>query len=238
MLLSLNLKQNEAQRAHAESTHKGACQVRVAVGNSGLCCSVLCDVFWALINSCVCQFWRVLSHGQRNGACSSMPQSATESWAWHDSQPHPSSSPTPETTPSSRRYQPNPTKEFTSLWQPSTDPPHQHHHRESKPHPGIPSSEPQALPKRLQTCGMPVWHSSTHSRSTEPSFGDPTSSKTLTSYNKSSRLQHTSQPGTIGPKHLGSCRVSSTSMISQLSMSGVNNCVSPSRTRQSRGSCQ
>ena len=167
-----------------------------------------------------------------------MPQSATESWAWHDSQPHPCSSPTPETTPSSRRHPPTPTKEFTSLWQPSMDPPHQHHHRESKPHPGIPSSESQALPNSLQTCGMPIWHSSTHSRSTEPSSGASTSSKTLTSYNKSSRLQHTSQPGTIGPKHLGSCQVSSTSMISQLSMSGVNKCASPSCTRQSRGSCQ
>ena len=169
----------------------------------------VCDVFWALINSLVCQFWRVLSYGQRNGACSSMPQSATESWAWHDSQPHPSSSPTPETTPSSRRHPPTHTKEFISLWQPSTDPPYQHHHRESKPHPGIPSSESQALPNSLQTCGTPIWHSSTHSRSTEPSSGASISHKTLTSYNKSSRLQHTSQPGTIGPKHLGSCWVSS-----------------------------
>ena len=36
--------------------HLLACQVRVAVGDSGLCCCVCVTFFWALINSLVCWF--------------------------------------------------------------------------------------------------------------------------------------------------------------------------------------
>ena len=33
-----------------------ACQMRVTIGDSGLCC-FLCDIFWALITSCLCWSW-------------------------------------------------------------------------------------------------------------------------------------------------------------------------------------
>ena len=55
--LCVTMEQNEPHSACAESANKGvhicsyACQVRVAVCNSSLCC--VCDIFQALINSLV-----------------------------------------------------------------------------------------------------------------------------------------------------------------------------------------